>query len=64
MVENEIYNSKINLYPTEKSIVNQPLNLSVKTTETASNIKEVVKPSSGRYVHAKKIRRTKSAGIF
>lgn len=63
MVENEIYNSEINLYPTEKKNVNQ-LNLSAKTVETSEHIKEPTRRLDGRFGNMKKIKRTKSAGIF
>ncbi len=64
MVESEIYNSQTNLYPIGKDNVGQTLKLSDNTTETVSNIKEPVKRSNGRYVQSRKIKRTKSAGIF
>jgi len=63
MVKNEIYNKEINLYPTEKKNVNQ-LNLSAKVAETGLTIKEPARRLDGRFGQMKKIRRTKSAGIF
>ncbi len=63
MVKNEIYNSEINLYLPEKKNVSQ-LNLLAKAAETGSTIKEPARRLDGRFGNMKKIRRTKSAGIF
>ncbi len=63
MVKNEVYNKEINLYASEKKNINQ-LNLSAKTVETGEYIKETAKRPDSRFGNMKKIRRTKSAGIF
>jgi hypothetical protein len=63
MVKNEIYNKEINLYPTEKKTVNQ-LILSAKVAETGEQVKDPARRLDGRFGQMKKIKRTKSAGIF
>ena len=64
MVEVKAYNSQVSLYPMEKDTENKQLRLSDKDTEMKSDIEKVVKHSNGRLTPMKKIRRTKSAGIF
>ncbi len=63
MVKNEIYNSEINLYAPKKKNLSQ-MDLSAKSTETDSTLKEPVKYLDDKFRQIKKIRRTKSAGIF
>ncbi|MDQ3181611.1 MAG: hypothetical protein M3Q33_13955 [Acidobacteriota bacterium] len=64
MVKDEIYTNEVNIHPTEKKIVNQQFGFLVQTTDLVSKDKEVVKSADCRFVRMKKIRRTKSGGIF
>ena len=64
MVEVETYNNRVDLYPLEKDIENTRLRLSDKNAKTDSDSQEVIKQSNSRLTLTRKIRRTKSAGIF
>lgn len=64
MIEVETYNNQANLYSREKAVENTQLRLSEKEKETASDIEKVVKHSNSKSTPMRKIRRTKSAGIF